>query len=236
MKPTDRKDGVDQLKSYLAACLNSRWGLWVGSEMIALEKETDAQRARHTPFLDATDIPLKGADEPKRMEFSELVPATEGLRAVFKRCHNYLHTNGNLGKEKAFFELLKLIFCKIHDERESSGTLEFCVTTDERRSELGQRKLKARIGKLFDTVKEDYPYIFPTKGEVIELDNRSLAYCVAELQKFSLLQTASDIKGEAYEEIVGVTSRRDHGAFFTTCATWRRVSSWPRTTPRRLKA
>jgi len=108
-----------------------------------------------------------------------------------------------------------LIFCKIHDERESSGNLEFCVTTEERRSELGQRKLKTRISKLFDTVKEDYPYIFPSKGEVIELDNRSLGYCVAELQKFSLLQTASDIKGEAYEEIVGVTSRRDHGAFFT---------------------
>src|SRR6185437_2327626 len=49
----------------------------------------------------------------------------------------------------------------------------------------------------------------------IELDNRSLAYTVAELQKFSLLQTQSDIKGESYEEIVSVTSRRDHGAFFT---------------------
>ena len=215
IRPTDRKEGVDQLKSYLAACINARWGLWVGSELIAVEKETDPQRAKERPFLDATDIPLKGADEPKRLEFTELVPATEGLRSVFKRCHNYLHVNGNLGKEKAFFELLKLIFCKIHDERESSGALEFCITTDERRSELGQRRLKARIGKLFDAVKEGYPYIFPTKGETIELDNRSLAYCVAELQKFSLLQTASDIKGEAYEEIVGVTSRRDHGAFFT---------------------
>ncbi len=119
-------------------------------------KEMDAQRAKSNPFPDATDIPLKGMDEPKRLEFAELVPATEGLRTVFKRCHNYLHSNGNLGKEKAFFELLKLIFCKIHDERESSGALEFCVTT-ERRSELGQRKLKARISKLFETVKEDYP-------------------------------------------------------------------------------
>ncbi len=215
IKPTDRNNGVEQLKSYMAACLTSRWGLWVGSEMIALEKEVDPKRAKQEPFPYATDIPLKGTDEPKRLEFSELVPATEGLRSVFKRCHNYLHTNGNLGKEKAFFELLKLIFCKIHDERESAGTLEFCVTSEERRSELGQRKLKARISKLFDTVKEDYPYIFPSASEIIELDNRSLAYSVAELQKFSLLQTASDIKGEAYEEIVGVTSRRDHGAFFT---------------------
>jgi type I restriction enzyme M protein len=93
--------------------------------------------------------------------------------------------------------------------------LEFSVSVDERRSELGQRKLKQRLAGIFEKVRDEYPYIFPHKSEVIELDNRSLAYTVAELQKFSLMQTASDIKGEAYEEIVSVTSRRDHGAFFT---------------------
>jgi hypothetical protein len=34
---------------------------------------------------------------------------------------------------------------------------------------LGQRKLKGRIGKIFEAVTEDYPYIFPTRGEQIEL-------------------------------------------------------------------
>jgi len=215
IRPTDREQGVEQLKSYLAACLRSRWGLWVGSEMLALEKEQDADKAKREPFPPSTDIPLKGAHEPKRLEFSDLVPATAGLRAVFKRCHDYLHVNGNLGKEKAFFELLKLIFCKLYDEQHTSGVLDFSVSVEERRSELGQRKLKQRLNELFDRVRLEYPYIFPHKGEAIELDNRSLAYTVAELQKFSLMQTASDIKGEAYEEIVSVTSRRDHGAFFT---------------------
>jgi type I restriction enzyme M protein len=120
-----------------------------------------------------------------------------------------------LDKTQAFFELLKLIFCKIHDEQESSGTLEFSISQEERRSDLGQRKLRQRINKLFDAVRSRYPYIFPSPSESIELDNRSLAYCVAELQKYSLLRTPSDVKGEAYEEIVGVTSRRDQGAFFT---------------------
>lgn len=215
IRPTDRKEGIEQLKSYLSACINARWGLWVGSEMSAFEKETDPERAKDDPFPIATDIPLKGNTEPKRLKFTDLAPAKEGLRSAFKRCHNYLHVNGNMGKEKAFFELLKLIFCKIYDEQESGGYLDFCVTPDERRSELGQRKLKTRLGKIFEMVKGRYPYIFPNASEEIELDNRSLAYCVIELQKFSLLQTASDIKGEAYEEIVGVTSRRDHGAFFT---------------------
>lgn len=98
--PTDRAQGVEQLKSYLAACKNARWGLWVGKEMRALEVEADAKKATREPFLDSTDIPLKGNTEPKRLEFADLVPATAGLRHVFARCHDYLHVNGNLGKEK----------------------------------------------------------------------------------------------------------------------------------------
>lgn len=215
VRPNDRREGVEQLKSYLAACVNARWGLWVGSEMTALEKEADPAARLENPFPLATDIPRAGATEPARLTFSELVPAQEGLQTVFKRCHDYLHTNGSLSQEAAFFELLKLIFCKIEDEQESSGTLEFSVSPEERRSDLGQRRLRARVEALFASVRRRYPYIFPSATETITLDNRSLAYCVAELQKYSLLQTGSDIKGEAYEEIVGVTSRREQGAFFT---------------------
>jgi len=215
IRPTDRKEGVAQLKSYLAACMNARWGLWVGSEMQAFEKEIDPSKARLQPFLDATDIPLKGQAEPRRKRFADLVPATDGLSIVFRRCHNYLHVNANLTKEQAFFELLKLIFCKVHDEDATEGVMEFSIAQEERRSELGQRKLRQRIDQLFESVKERYPYIFPVKTERILLDNRSLAYVVQELEKYNFQGTQSDIKGEAYEEIVGVTSRRDQGAFFT---------------------
>ncbi|MCC5653505.1 N-6 DNA methylase [Nostoc sp. XA013] len=213
VRPTDRKEGVDQLKSYMSVCVNAKWGLWVASEMQAFERTVDTKG--NFDFPEATDIPLKGENEPKRLQFSELVPATEGLRGTFKRCHNYLHVNGNLTKEKAFFELLKLIFCKVYDEQETSGVMEFSITQEERRSELGQRKLRVRIQKIFNAVKKRYSHIFLTKNEDIELDNRSLGYIVSELQKFNFQETTSDIKGEAYEEIVSVTSRRDHGAFFT---------------------
>jgi type I restriction enzyme M protein len=211
ISPNDRTEGVEQLKSYMAACVNARWALWVGAEMQAFEKVDDPR----TPFPPAPDLPFKGEHEPRRLHFSELVPATDGLSGVFKRCYNYLHVNGNIGKERAFFELLKLIFCKVYDEQETSGELEFSITQEERRSQLAQRKLRQRIEKLFENVKQQYPYIFPDRSERIELDNRSLAYIVGELQKYNFQETASDIKGEAYEEIVSVTSRRDQGAFFT---------------------
>jgi hypothetical protein len=35
----------------------------VGSELIVIEKEADPKRATQIAFLEATDIPLKGADE-----------------------------------------------------------------------------------------------------------------------------------------------------------------------------
>ena len=44
---------------------------------------------------------------------------------------------------------------------------------------------------------------------------RSLAYIVSELQRYSLLNTNIDIKGKAYEEIVGANLRGDRGEFFT---------------------
>ena len=102
IRPNDREEGVNQLKSYMAAWINARWGLSVGSEMQAYEKEVDAKKASRAPFLEATDIPLKGDAEPKRKKWADLVPATDGLSSTFKRCHNYVHVNGNLGKEKAF--------------------------------------------------------------------------------------------------------------------------------------
>lgn len=167
IRPTDREEGVAQLKSYMSASINMRWGLWVGSEMQAFEKEQDGRRAIAAPFSDATDLPFKGENEPRRREFSELVPTTEVLSSVFKRCHNYIHVNGSLGKEKAFFELLKLIFCKVHDEQETaSGVMEFSIAQDERRSELGQRKLAGPITKLYDIVKQRYGYIFSPQGHL----------------------------------------------------------------------
>lgn len=42
-----------------------------------------------------------------------------------------------------------------------------------------------------------------------------MAYIVSELQKYSLLNTNIDIKGKAYEEIVGANLRGDRGEFFT---------------------
>jgi type I restriction enzyme M protein len=194
--PTAAGEGLAQLKSYMSASIGCRYGMWVGSEKIVVEK-VDGELEDGVG-----DIPSKGDQEPRPPVFSELVPAVE-LNAVFKRCHNYIYANQGLQKAEAFHELLKLIFCKVYDETESTGDLQFYIRGEERRSEAGQRRVQGeRIEPLFEHVKERYPYIFGP-SEQIKLKRRVLSYIVSELQRISLLRTKADVKGSAYEELVG---------------------------------
>ena len=212
VRPTDRDNGVEQLKSYLSACANARFGLWIGSELQVWERLVSDKGKVY--FAEAADIPRFGYKAPKPITFTELVPAHEELIGIFKRCHNYIYGNQGLQKESAFQELLKLIFCKVYDEDTSTGEMRFFINNEERRSEIGQRRLKQTIDQLFEDVKNRYPYIF-ARDEQIRLDNRVLAYVVGELQRYSLLQTRADVKGAAYEQLVGSNLRGDRGEFFT---------------------
>jgi len=51
-------------------------------------------------------------------EVEDLREATgDNLKFTFRRCHDYIAGNQGLQKPEAFWELLKVIFCKIEDER-----------------------------------------------------------------------------------------------------------------------
>ena len=136
------------------------------------------------------------------------------MKSVFRRCHNYIYANSGDQKGAAFHELLKLIFCKTFDEEES-GDLLFGVDPKERRNTAGQRRMmQERIAPLFEQVKKRYPFIF-SSGDKINLEPSVVSYVVSELQYLSLLNTETDVKGDAYEELVGANLRGDRGEFFT---------------------
>ena len=206
--PQSYEDGVDQLKSYMAASSSCRFGLWVGSEKRAYE------RLRDGSIESAVDVPRFGDTEPQIPQFSSLVAATN-LKDVLRRCHNYIYANQGLQKAEAFHELVKLIFSKVYDETESAGPLQFYVQAEERKSAAGQQRLMdQRIAPLFLAVKDRYRYIFPP-WDSINLKPAVLAYICAELQPYSLLRTEADVKGAAYEELVGSNLRGDRGEYFT---------------------
>jgi len=208
IKAADRDLGEEQLKSYMAASSSCRFGLWVGAERKAFERLTSGEMSP------VTDIPRAGEDRPRRPERKDL-QVVHDLTSVFKRCHNYIHVNGGQQKAEAFHEMLKLIFCKMYDEDESGLELNFAVDPKEQRSESGRRRLKEdRIEPLFEEVKKRFPYIFEA-DEHIKLEPHVLAYVVSEMQFVSLTDTETDVKGAAYEELVGQNLRGDRGEYFT---------------------
>lgn len=205
---SDRAKGAAQLHSYMAASSSCRYGMWVGQQRFAFERGGDGQ------ITSISDIPRAGDDRPRRPQRKDLKVASD-LKAIFRRCHNYIHVNGGLQKAEAFHEMLKLIFCKVYDEEESGVDLSFAIDPKGQRSESGKRRLlEERIRPLFERVKERYPYIFQA-NEQVKLEPSVLAYIVSELQFVSLLDTKTDIKGQAYEELVGQNLRGDRGEYFT---------------------
>ena len=214
IKAADRKDGVGQLKSYMAVCPNVEYGMWTnGLERFCYRR---LLKAGQVIIEDVPDLPEFGRDEDEadRPRFDQLKPATsDALLFAFRRCHNYIAGNQGLQKPQAFWELLKLIFCKIHDERQNDE-IEFFAAANERHGVNGPLKVQKRLDGLFAQVKGDYPTIFKA-AEAIELKPVVLAYLVTQLQMYSLLESDIDVKGRAYEEIVGSNLRGDRGEFFT---------------------
>ena len=212
----NNKEGIGQLQSYMSACPNCEWGMWTNGKQKDVFRKNINDKGE-IEFLEYNDIPfadgsLEDIDRPKRDKLKKAFE--DNLLFVFKTCHNHIYVNEGLQKQPAFFELLKLIFCKIEDEKNIPNPLEFYATTAERNNQDGQLTVKKRISKIFDRVKLKFSNIFDSNDE-IKLKARTIAYLVAELQKYSLLNTNIDIKGKAYEELVGANLRGDRGDFFT---------------------
>lgn len=214
-KPGNAKEGVGQLQSYMAACVNSEYGLWTNGD----DRFCYAKRRTKTglSFEEIIDIPALGQTEldAQRPKLGDLMPVTgDNLLFAFRRCHNKIAGAQGLHKDAAFWELLKIIFCKIEDER--SPTLNFFVTPTELVDSTSAATAKARVQDLFNTkVLRKYPTIFEENDRTIPLKPDVVAFVVGQLQRYSLLRSPVDVKGVAYEEIVGSNLRGDRGEFFT---------------------
>lgn len=216
VKPSDKDNGLEQLKTYMSACNNCEWGMWTnGLHKTVYKKSVDEKG--HFVFDEYNDIPSADGttDENERPNRNTLKKAfDDNLLFTFRTCHNIIYINEGLQKQPAFFEFLKVIFCKIHDERNLLDPIQFYTTSKERNYQDGQASVYNRISKIFEEVKKKNAQIFD-ENDTIKLTPRTLTFLVAELQKYALLNTNIDIKGKAYEEIVGANLRGDRGEFFT---------------------
>jgi type I restriction enzyme M protein len=194
VKKKDRKDGVDQLETYINNT-TAEFGLWFnGKDIVYLHRLRKPHEFREIP-----DIPKKGEtlEDIGLYYKKDLKPATE-LKSVFETCHNYIYANEGLLKEKVFNEVLKLIFIKMADEKQISPKCQFRITEKELEElEDGkQNEFMNRILELFNQVKTRYSDVFDTPAEKISLKPLTIAFVVSQLQKYSLINTPADVKGD----------------------------------------
>jgi type I restriction enzyme M protein len=210
---------LEELETLLGteATPQAQYGMWTnGLDFFFLCKESTRFGAR---FEHRADWPI--ADESVQSgTVASVARLRRGeaamLKTAFRRCHNYIHGNEGMPKDAAFWQFLYLLFAKMHDERVSRRARrapEFYALPSEPFTEDGRKAIHKRIEALFAEVKKAYP-LFTARDE-IALSDRALAFIVGELAPYDLTGTDIDVKGMAYQELLGVNLRGDRGQYFT---------------------
>ena len=205
---------LDLVLSNLSEDRAEVYGVWTNGKDMAFRMRTYNPANGFPVPTELTDFPapdevLADLDDADRRPLR--VAAGDSLLRAFNHCHDYLSTQG-LRDEKAFWQLLFLIFAKILDEQKSKRL--FFVGATERNTPEGQTRIAKRIHSLFDLVKEEFNDVFDGY-ERLEMNERALAYVASQLARFDLLSTDTDAKGMAFEAITSHTLKQKKGQFFT---------------------
>lgn len=210
-KQPNRKDGEDQLKSYLSLS-NARIGVWFnGRERFFLRKIVTSSGVK---FEHIPNIPKHGqrVEDIGRFIRKDL-KKTHNLKSIFQVIRNNLAGNavGTTRDEELARQLINLVFCKIWDEKFTApdDQVSFRAGIDET-----PKDIKERIQKLFSKVKEKYKEILDIT-DTINLDEKSIAYVVGELQNYCIIETERDVVADAFETFIGYALKGSQGQFFT---------------------
>ena len=135
------------------------------------------------------------------------------LKSIFKKINNDLYANTNSSKTlKQGSEMIRILFCKIYDEKHHDKLLEFQLRKNETAIQTKERITK----NLWLKIKSDelFKGIF-TQEEKLELDAESFCGVVKELQRYNFSKSSKDIIGEAFEVFTEKQFKGEKGQFFT---------------------
>ena len=206
-KKPKRKDGIEQLKSYMNA-KGAPVAVWSnGADSIILYRPYPAQ------FDDTLfDIPKRG-EGPKDVLEAKKTLLQLKKNFDFKKIVQDLEelVLADSGKDE-FNEIFKLIFAKIWDEKEALEKRPNKVV--EFRKALDPEITYDRINNLFHKACEEWPGIFK-EGEDIELAKRHLQVCVGPVEGVRLMGSNLRIMDDAFEYLLPTEAKKKKGQFFT---------------------
>lgn len=206
-KKPKRKEGIEQLKSYMNA-KGAPVAVWSnGADRIILYRPYPAQ------FDDTlSDIP-KAGEEPKDVLEAKRTLLQLEKNFNFKKIIQDLEelVLADSGKDE-FNEIFKLIFAKIWDEKEALENRKNKVV--EFRKALDPEITYDRINNLFHNACEEWPGIFK-QGEDIDLAKRHLQICIGPIERVRLMGSNLRIMDDAFEYLLPTEAKKKKGQFFT---------------------
>lgn len=224
-----------QLETYLASTHTATIGLVTDGERIrCIRKKIDPNDFEYIP-----DIPAYGMATSQKALLVREIPKNTALRtatglqpftAQYERrlfeAHSAIRDIDGLHDDEALDELAKLLYTKIFDERftceQPEGTaFRFQVYGTSNPSEAA-----SSIRELYDEARtrdiEIYSKRIPgyerSRGvfkSAIRLSDTCVYKVVELLQEFSLVDTTTDIKGRAFQKVLGPAIRAGMGQYFT---------------------
>ena len=206
-KKPKRKDGIEQLKSYMNA-KGAPVAVWSnGADSIILYRPYPAQ------FDDTLfDIPKRGQAPKDVLEASKTLLQLKkdfNFKKIIQDIEELVLADS--GKDE-FNEIFKLIFAKIWDEKEARENRKDKVV--EFRKAIDPEITFDRINNLFHKACEEWPGIFK-QGEDIELAKRHLQVCVGPIEGVRLMGSNLRIMDDAFEYLLPTEAKKKKGQFFT---------------------
>jgi type I restriction enzyme M protein len=205
-KKPRRKDGVDQLKSYMNPTA-ATFGYWTDGldEKFLLRTGTNDYSK---PILRMPRIgeALEDIDEPLTRD--KLNPVKD-LYGIFKDIEQEILAHQTVD---TFNEIFKVVFAKLYDERvnlyNDSAQAKF-------RLRLTEDPVAAAgtIRKLFEQAKKKWKDVYEISDTIL-LNDDSIAYCIKALQQYYLMRSG-DVLGAAFELLVNQEMKGEMGQFFT---------------------
>ena len=199
VKKPNRKDGIEQLKSYCNA-EGSPIGVWTnGSELVILHREEP------NVFTNISDIPTVDQSLQdvikelwtieKLTEENKLVKERVSLKSIILDLEDLVLANAGVD---AFEEVFKLIYAKLYDEwaakniRNRKGRIYFRIYGE------SPRELYDKINSLFNEAKNKWKGVFNPMDK-IDLSPNHLMTCVSFLQDIKLFNSNLQVIDEAFE-------------------------------------
>ncbi len=151
--------------------------------------------------------------KPKKLIYKHNLVPINNLKLIFREIRDYFAGNvtGITRDEKIAQNIMRLLFCKIFDEKylDNQELVNFANRPNESLAEF-----QKRMNLLFEKVKNKYADIFEDEEE-LEIPAFDLSFIVSKMEEYAILSADRDIIADAFEELIGTSFRGGEGQFFT---------------------